>query len=388
MKITCTQENLNQGLNIVSHIASKNTSLPILNNVFIKAEKGVLNLITTNLEIGINCQIRGKIEKEGSYTVHSKLLNDYINLLSNQKVSLELKDDSLEIKTEKQETKIKGSSPEEFPLIPQVERREAYICKVDDILKAFSQVLLAVSVSETRPEISGVYFNFKEDLLTLAATDSYRLAEKKVKLKEKAKKEKEVIIPAKTVQELFRILSGLASQTETAEKENAGVDSLEIYFEDNQVLFIFDNVELVSRIIEGQYPNYQQIIPTDYKTKAIISINDLIKSTKTAALFSRTGIYDINLELDKAGVTVSSTNNQLGENKSKVESTVTGDNNKIIINYRYLLDGLQNIDASQIIFEMTDAANPCVIRPAESLPEGEDPIASEDYLYIIMPIKQ
>ncbi|MBD3359432.1 MAG: DNA polymerase III subunit beta [Candidatus Buchananbacteria bacterium] len=387
MKITCTQENLNQGLNIVSHIASKNTSLPILNNVLIKAEKGILNLTTTNLEIGINCQIRGKIEKDGSYTVHSKLINDYVNLLPNQKVLLEQKDDNLEIKTEQQETKIKGNSPEEFPLIPQVTRSEVYSCKINEILKAFSQVLLAVSVSETRPEISGVYFNFKEDLLTLATTDSYRLAEKKIKLKEKVKTEKEVIIPAKTIQELFRILSNLTGQNERVSDEESN-SGLEIYFEDNQVLFVFDNVELVSRIIEGQYPNYQQIIPSDYKTKAIVNINDLIKATKTAALFSRTGIYDINLELDKNGVTVSSTNNQLGENRSKVESIVTGEDNKIIINYRYLLDGLQNIDASQLIFEMSDESNPCVIKPAESLPEGEEPIASEDYLYIIMPIKQ
>ncbi len=387
MKITCTQENLNQGLNFVSHIASKNTSLPILNNVLIKAEKGILKLTTTNLEIGINCQIRGKIEKEGSYTVNSKLINDYVNLLPNQKVALEQKEDNLQIRTEQQETKIKGNRPEDFPLIPQVDRKEAYCCKINDILKAFSQVLLAVSVSETRPEISGVYFNFKDDILTLASTDSYRLAEKKITLKEKVKTEKEVIIPAKTIQELFRILSNLASQGEKVNNEESN-SFLEIFFEDNQVLFVFDNVELVSRIIEGQYPNYQQIIPTDYKTKAIVNINDLIKATKTAALFSRTGIYDINLELDKDGVTVSSTNNQLGENRSKVESTVTGDDNKIIINYRYLLDGLQNIDASQIIFEMTDAANPCVIKPAESLPEGEEPIASEDYLYIIMPIKQ
>ena len=128
MKITCTQENLNQGLNIVSHIASKNTSLPILSNVLIKADKGILSLTTTNLEIGINCIVRGKIEKEGSYTVGSKLFNDYINLISNQKVDLELKDDFLEIKTEEQDTKIKGNSAEEFPLIPQVEKKNPFIC--------------------------------------------------------------------------------------------------------------------------------------------------------------------------------------------------------------------------------------------------------------------
>ncbi|MFC1598418.1 DNA polymerase III subunit beta [Patescibacteria group bacterium] len=386
MKITCTQENLNQGLGIVSHLASKSTSLPILNNVLIKAEKGVISLITTNLEMGINCQIRGKVEEEGTYTVNSKLFNDYINLLPRQKIEVALKDEALEIKTENQDTNIKGSSSEEYPLIPQVSKKNAITCKITEALKAFSQVLFAVSVSETRPEISGIYFNFNEANLTIAATDSYRLAERSVKLTEKVKEEKEVIIPARTVQELFRILSTLSVEGDV-EAEGSS-DLLEIYFEDNQVLFVFDNVELVSRIIEGQYPNYKQIIPEDYKTKALVNITELIKATKTAALFSRTGIYDINIEMQKEGVVVSSTNNQLGENKSKVESQVNGDENKIVINYRYLLDGLQNIDTSQIILEMTDGANPCVIKPAESLPEGEDPIASKEYLYIIMPIKQ
>ncbi len=388
MKISCTQKNLNQGLNIVSHIASKNTSLPILNNVLIKAEKGVLSLITTNLEVGINCQVRGKIEKEGAYTVNSRLFNDYINLLPNKKVDIEVKDDSLEIKTEQQETKIKGNSAEEFPLIPQVERKNAYICNVQDLIKAFSQILFAVSVAETRPEIAGVYFNFKDNFLTLATTDSYRLAEKKIKLKEKVKEEKEVIIPAKTSQELFRILSNLVSIQEDSDEEEQGLQQIEIYFEDNQVLFVFDNIELVSRIIEGQYPNYSQIIPTDYKTKALINITDFIKATKTASLFSRAGIFDINLELKDGELIVSSTNNQLGENKSNVESSVEGEDNKIVVNYRYLLDGLQNMDASEVIFEMTDLANPCLLKPAESLPKGEAPVASEDYLYIIMPIKQ
>ncbi len=386
MKISCTQENLNRGLNIVSHIASKNTSLPILNNVLIKAEKGILSLITTNLETGIKCQVRGKIEQEGSYTVNSKLLNDYVNLIGNQKVEIEYKNDVLEVITDQQVTKIKGNNAEEFPLIPQIERKNAYKCKIDKLVEAFSQVLFAVSVSETRPEISGVYLNFNEDTLTLAATDSYRLAEKQVKLSEKAKAEKEAIIPAKTAQELMRILSSV-SQIEVEEGKESN-DLVEICFEDNQVLFVFDNVELVSRIVEGQYPNYRQIIPSSHKTKAIINIADFAKAVKTASLFSRTGIFDINLELKGGKALISSTNNQLGENKSKIDSKIEGDDNKVVINYRYLLDGLQNINSSDVIFEMIDANNPCILRPAESLKDSKEVIDSLDYLYIIMPIKQ
>ncbi|MFA5188195.1 MAG: DNA polymerase III subunit beta [Patescibacteria group bacterium] len=388
MKISCTQENLNQGLNIVSHIASKNTSLPILSNVLIKAEKGVLSFITTNLEMGINCLVRGKIEQDGSYTVSSKLFSDYINLLPNQKIEIELKDDFLQIKSADQDTKIKGNGSEEFPLIPQVEKKNPFSCKISDLLKALSQVLFAVSVSETRPEISGVYFNFSDNFLTLTATDSYRLAEKKIRLKEKVKADKEVIIPARTIAELFRILSGYSAGQEMSGEETAASDQLQIYFEDNQVLFEFDSVELISRIIEGQYPNYKQIIPASHKTRAVVSIAEFIKAAKTAALFSRTGIYDINLEFKAGKLIVSSTNSQLGENQTKIETKVEGEDNKIVVNFRYLLDGLQNSDSSDIIFEMTDNNNPCVLRPAESLNEKKEAIASEDYLYIIMPIKQ
>lgn len=386
MKISCTQENLNHGLNIVSHIASKNTSLPILNNVLVKAEKGVLSLITTNLEIGIKCQVRGKIETDGNYTVNSKLLTDYVNLLNNQKIELELKNDNLEITTEQQVTKIKGNSADEFPLIPQIDRKKPYQCKIDDLIKAFSQVLFAVSVSETRPEISGVYLNFSENNLTMATTDSYRLAEKQIKLREKVAAEKEVIIPAKTAQELMRIMAASDSGDIEDGKEAQGL--VEIYFEDNQVLFVFDNVEIVSRIIEGQYPNYKQIIPANFKTKGVVNISDFIKAVKTAALFSRTGIFDINLEFKAGKLVVSSTNNQLGENKSKLDGNISGDDNKVVINYRYLLDGLQNIDSSDVIFEMIDPANPCILRPAESLNDKKEAIAGQDYLYIIMPIKQ
>ncbi|MCX6745777.1 MAG: DNA polymerase III subunit beta [Candidatus Parcubacteria bacterium] len=388
MKITCTQENLSQGLNIVTHIASKNTSLPILNNVLIKAEKGVVNLITTNLEMGIVCQVRAKIEKDGSYTVGSKLLNDYINLLTNEKVELELKDDFFEIKSSKQETKIKGNSAEEFPLIPQVEKNNPYACQISDLLMALTQVLFAVSVSETRPEISGIYLNFNNGILTLAATDSYRLAEKKIKLMEKNSIEKEVIIPARTIQELFRILSGLSDRAEIEDNGTKENNKINIYFEDNQILFVFDNVELVSRIIEGQYPNYRQIIPSEHKTRAIINITDFIKAVKSAALFSRTGIYDISLDFKKGELKITSANNQLGESKTELEGNIEGENNKIVLNYRYLLDGLQNLDSTEVILEMMDGNNPCILRPVESLSENKEAIADVNYLYIVMPIKQ
>jgi DNA polymerase-3 subunit beta len=386
MKLTCLQENLNRGLSIVSHIASKNTSLPILNNVLIKAEGGTISLITTNLEMGIQCRVRGKVEKEGSYTVQSKLLADYVNLLSRDSVQIELLDlDVMGIQCAKSHTKIKGNSAEEFPLIPEIAQTGGFSIPAQDLITALSQVLFATSLSETRPEISGVYFNFLGNELTLAATDSYRLAEKIITIENKGGEEKEAIIPSRTLQELYRILSGMHTAEDV---EDSSVNTVQIFFEDNQVLFTFGGIELVSRIIEGQYPNYKQIIPTNHITRVVVSVSALIKAVKTASLFSKTGMFDVTLEFKNGAVTVSSTNNQLGENTSSVEGRMEGEENNIVVNYRYMLDGLQNLQATDVILEMTDQGNPCVLKPAESLEDNKQAVETGNYLYIVMPIKQ
>jgi len=391
MKLSCTQENLNQGLFVVSHIASKNINLPILNNVLLKAKENIFKLLTTNLEIGITCIIRGKIEKEGEFTVQSKLFSDYVSLLPNEKIDLELKDQNLELKCKKYKTKIRGQEASEFPLIPQIEKKDPFIYKIDDFIKAVGQVIFAVSQNETRPEISGIFFNFNKNGLTLAATDSYRLAEKNIGSKKSPKNEIGVIVPTKTLQELLRILSGfqrMRGGEVIGGEPLEGSEDLEVYLSENQILFSFNNIELISRTIEGQYPNYKQIIPTEYKTRAILNVSDFIKVVKTASLFSKSGIFDVSLEFKEKDkeVEVSSINNQLGEATSRLEAEVEGQNNKIIVNYHYLLDGLQNIGSERVSFEMTNDVNPCILRPITK--EGEETKPIFDYLYIIMPIKQ
>jgi len=386
MKISCTQENLNQGLFVVSHIASKNTALPILNNVLIQANDNSIKLSATNLEIGVTCLIRGKVETEGDFTVQSRLLADYVALLPKDRVDLDViggsKNESelgdiLNITCKNHSTKIKGQPATDFPLIPQLERKNLYVVDCQKFRQAISQVILAVSVSETRPEINGVLFNFNSDSLILAATDSYRLAEKTIALDKKTKNESQkVIVPSRTLQELQRILSSFKDPAALEEIEN-----IKIYLSDNQILFALDSIELISRLVEGQYPDYQQIIPQQSNTKITLSVPEFINAIKTTSLFARSGIYDVNLEFDSAKkeTTVSSANNQLGENVSKVSSEITGDNNSIVVNYRYLLDGLQNIDSNQISIDVIDSASPCVLKAS-----GKD----SDYLYIIMPIKQ
>lgn len=375
IKIFSLQENLKQGLALVGHVSGKNINLPILNNVLVKAEEGKIRLIATNLEIGVISTVRGKIEREGVFTVSSKIISDCINLLPNKKIGLEQKGGDLLVDCENYQAKVRGQSAEEFPLIPEVDRKYYFSAEAEEVKKAVSQVIFATAISETRLELSGVLFVFSGNNLTIAATDSYRLAEKKIKIKSNNEEEKKIIVPAKTLQELLRILSiNLGDEVEEKTSE------IKFYISENQILFTYGSTELVSRLIEGQYPDYQQIIPTASKTKISIDRQELIRAVKMASLFSKAGINDVNLDFPtgKNQVVISSVSGQTGENITNLEAKVLGDDNSIVVNYRYLLEGLSNIEKETVKIEVIDSNTPCIIKPDQD----------ESYLYIIMPIKQ
>ncbi len=375
LKIFSLQENLKQGLALVGHVSGKNVNLPILNNVLIRAEEGKIRLVATNLEIGVISTIRGKIEREGLFTVSSKIISDCVNLLPNKKIGLEQKENDLLLDCENYQAKVRGQSAEEFPLIPEVDRKYYFSAEAEEVKRAISQVIFATAVSETRLELSGVLFIFSGGNLTLAATDSYRLAEKKIKIKTNNEEERKIIVPAKTLQELLRVLS--VNLDDEVEEKNS---EIKFYISENQILFTYGSTELVSRLIEGQYPDYQQIIPNNSKTKISIDRQELIRAVKMASLFSKTGINDVNLDfpLGKNQVVISSVSGQTGENITNLEAKVSGDDNSIVVNYRYLLEGLSTIERETVKLEVIDSNTPCIIRPEQD----------ESYLYIIMPIKQ
>ncbi|MEA3398807.1 MAG: DNA polymerase III subunit beta [Patescibacteria group bacterium] len=377
MKFSCLQENLKSGLLAVSHIAGKNINLPILNNILIKITGGDIKLITTDLEVGITCLVRGKVEKAGAFTVDAKISSDFISLLPNKKIDIEKKENKLIIKSDNYKTTIIGQSAEDYPLIPQIDKNSVYKADIEEFKRALTQVLFAVSTSETRVELAGVLFSFSGKNITLAATDSYRLAEKTINVSAKTNKKNDpkIIIPAKTLQELVRILSNIREEgVKNSEKE------IEFYVSDNQILFLYNNIELISRLIEGQYPDYKQIIPINNKTTATINRDELIRAVKAAAIFSKTGINDINLDfpLGKNSVVVSSASSQAGENITKLAADVSGRENSIVVNCRYLLDGLNNISAEDLLLNIVDGNTPCTLRPEKN----------NSYQYIIMPIKQ
>lgn len=375
MKISCTQENLNQGLLAVSHVATKNANLPILSNLLFKIENRILTLEATNLEIGITANIRGKAEEDGEFSVDARLLANYIALLPKERIDLELNGEELKIECQKQKTKIKTQSSSDFPLIPKISKENPCIVDIKSFKQMVTEVVFAASNSESRPELSGVFMGFNSNELIMAATDSYRLAEKKIHLIENKVIEKKVIVPVKTLQEVSRILSIFREDTSL---EN--IESMEIYLTENQIMFSYNGIDVISRLVEGQYPDYTQIIPTGFKTRARMNVAELTKSIKTSSLFTRNGIFDIKLSLDvnNKEVVITSSSSQSGENISSISAEITGENESVILNYRYLLDNLQIINSDFVDIEINDGNSPCVIKSEKN----------DKYTYIIMPIRQ
>jgi DNA polymerase-3 subunit beta len=267
MYIICLQENLKQALNITEKIIGRNLTLPILNNLLLFAENNKLKISSTNLEIGINSWVTGKIQKSGSITIPAKLIGDFINNLPNGKIELRVKNKQLEIKCKKFKAILKGLPADDFPIIPKIKDNPLIKIKGSILKNGFSQVVEMAALSESRPEISGIYMRFDKNLIKLAATDSFRLAEKNIEINSNSKELKGqiVIIPQRTIQEVIRILG----------EEEMGVG---ITLSGNQILFNLGNTQIVSRLIEGQYPNYQQIIPNSFQTQVIINREELINN--------------------------------------------------------------------------------------------------------------
>ena len=326
-----------------------------------------MTLITTNLEIGIVCQVRGKIEKEGSFTVQARTITDYVNLLPRENVELEVVEQGLRIEGKNSKTTMKGLEASEFPLIPAVERGSLYTVKAGLLKEGLAAVAFTVAFDESRPEISGVYFNFGGNSLVLAATDSYRLAEKKIKLEKAEGEAAQLIVPIRTIQELIRIL-GDADELVT------------INSSENQILFGLGETKLTSRLIEGQYPDYQQIIPKEHRTLVTLDTGEFTNTVKRASLFCKQGSNDVSLQFNPKTkeVVVSAANLQIGESEARQEAEVEGAENNIIFNHRFLLDGLQNISSEECQLEINTNMSPGLLKP-----KGQ-----ADYLYIIMPIKQ
>jgi DNA polymerase III subunit beta len=377
VKLSCTRENLYQGLAITSHVSGKNANLPILNNVLLRADIGGLKLTATNLELTITCTIRGKVDQPGEYTIPSKLFADYVSLLPNERVDLDLLDHALSVVCDKTKTKINGLPSNEFPLIPPVTGGVRFSIPATAFDSALGQTLFAVATNEARQALTGVSMHFDglNKQLILAATDSYRLGEKIIALGEQAEGERRAIVPARTLSELRRILSVLRDNAETPE-------NIDVELTESQIVFRYGTVELSSRTIEGVYPDYRQIIPKTSTTEIVVAKNAFAQAVKRTSLFSKAGLFDVRLEINPTdkSLTLSATDVGRGENIVSIEGDVIGGTNAVVLNFRYLLDGVNALTSDKIVLKLIDAMNPCVLLPAD--------MPDEKYLYIVMPIRQ
>ncbi len=362
MKIITSYKNLKKALSVTEKIVSKNPSLPILNNLLLKSENGRLKITATNLEIGINYLIGAKIDEPGELAVPAKIFSDFMSNVSDEKISLNTKGNILQISTDKYKTQILGFDPKDFPLIPKI--KDAPVCSLPaGLLKnGLMSVFDSTALSESRPELSGVYVNLNKEKIVLASTDSFRLTERIISYK--TDKNLDFILPRTTVAEMIRITGDIEGD-------------VNLQVKDNQICLSNDDFEFVSRLIDGVYPDYKKIIPDKFISKVLINKLDLEKNTKLAGLFS-SNISDIKISCQKEKMLISSKNSDKGEIQVFAESILKNEPFEISFNYQYLLDGLKIIPTDKAILEYTGKGSPIVLRPADD---------KKELLYLVMPFR-
>jgi DNA polymerase-3 subunit beta len=364
MKISCTQENLNKALNQVTRIVNPRASLPVLSNILIKTENSRIKISATDLEIGINIWIGSKIEKQGSITIPAKVISEFVANCNDKTITLETDKNNLKISSEKYKASISGIDSEEFPLIPQIKSKPIAILEVESLKRAISQVLPACSLDDSRPILSGVLWKFT-DIIKLVATDSYRLTEKKIQA-DKIEKSDQIVVPQKTMQEIERIISGLGSE------------KIEISIAENQARFtIGKNIEIVSRLIEGKYPDYEQIIPKKFTIECLVEKNELLNGLKIASFFAKESANNIKVDFNDKSINVSAEASQMGKIDSSIVSKNTGQKTIAAFNAQFFLDGLSAINSDTVEIRVSGELTPTII---------SDP-KFKDYFYIIMPLR-
>lgn len=367
MKIIILKENLSKGLNIISRIVSTRGSLEVLSNILIKTEKGRVCLSATNLEVGINYMVGAKVEESGAITIPARLFSELVNSLPGEKITLELEGDTLHIKSDNYQSNIKGISADEFPLIPEIKTNQLFEIKSSELKEAINLVGFAAAADDTRPVLAGVYMKIDGSKITLATTDSYRLAEKVINIGNGKAKKTEIIIPAKTLMELGRILGEL---TEDA--------LVKVYLSDSQILFEADGLDFISRLIEGQFPNYGQIIPESSDTVARVPKDELLSAVKIASLFARENANSIKISIKAKGfLEVDSGGSQIGDNKARIKIDVSGKDGEVSFNGKYIIDALNAIRENEVSLAISGKLNPGVIKT----------IKDKNYIYIIMPLR-
>lgn len=347
MKVSVLQENLDKALSSVSRLIQANTSLPILSHILLQTKNGRLELQATNLELTILYKIGAKIETPGNLCVPARLITELIHSLPNDKIQLNNQKENLEIYTGQLNSLVTSMGAEDFPVAPEVQTKQEFNLNTKHFTEGLEYVLPSVSIDESRPVLTGIYCKVQDGVLTLAATDSYRLAQYQIALQKVDNLS--IIIPYRTVQELIRLI------------KQEEIEDITIGITDTEIIFSTNNITLTSQLIEGNYPDYTKIIPASHTTTIEVKKDDLSASLKIASLFSRENANTVQLSTKKDTLFVRAEGLQVGKNTSQIPVKITGGNQEINLNARYILDALSVIQDKTIAIQLQEKLDPCLI---------------------------
>lgn len=373
MNVSVMQENLARGLQTVSRAVSARSTLPVLANVLLRTERSGLKLTATNLEIGINYWVPGKVEAEGALSIPAKLLTDLVTSLPPQRVDLQLspRERSLKLVCGSNRSTIKGIDADEFPVVAAGSEEPTTQVTARALREGLSGVVFAAASDESRPILTGVLTRMRSSEMTLAAADNYRIAVKQLALTRPVEAELSIVVPARSYFELLRVLP-----------DNDDLVDVVVTPNKSQILFHTGDIEIISRLIEGQFPNYEPVIPQSHNSRAVLDTNAFLAGARRASIFARDSANIVKLELageDGNGSTVAITAHaaDLGDNADSVDARIEGAATSIAFNARYLIDVLTNLGTDQAALELSGPLAPGVIRG----------VGQDDYVHVIMPVR-
>lgn len=365
MKVSFLSGNLQKKLSFLNHAVSQRGQLPILSNILIQAKKGKLTISATDLEIGISSSINVSVEREGETTVPAKNFFDLLTNIGNQKITLTLEGETLKLSGEKIKATFQTTPPDDFPTLYEEKGEELINIKKSQIEDFITRVVFAAALDSSRPALSGVLLDKEKNEVLFVATDGYRLSLQKNVFKTKEELEKPIAIPSRVIREILLISEDSDDLRAFVSKKN------------NQILFTLGETILVGRLIEGEYPEYQKIIPTDFNTKTEVNREELLNAIKICSVFARETANIIKLTIEKDKIIVSANSPAVGEDAVEVPAKTIGEENEIAFNAKYVLDLLTSLDKEDLVFEMTGPLNPGVFKIKED----------NSFLHLIMPIR-
>ena len=373
MRVSCVQESLSRGLGTVGRAVAVRSTLPVAQNILIVAEDSRLKLVATNLEMATTCWVGAKVEEEGSITVPARLITEFINSLPNDTVQIEMPAGgrTVQFTCGRFQAHVNGIDAEDFPPIPQVEGGTSAEVDVEALREGISRVAMAAATDESRPVLTGINAEFDKEQLTLAAADGFRLAVYRMPLDKAVAGKTTVIIPARTLNEVNRLLGDQSEPVVVTVNEQK-----------SQAMFKLNNAEIVTQLVQGTFPNYSQVIPAKYETRAVVDVGELTRVSRMCSVFARDASNIVRITVAPGGdmtpgkITISAQSEEVGGNTGELDGLVDGDEAKIAFNVKYVLDVLGVIRQSQVALEVSNPSSPGVIRP----------IGVDNYVHVIMPM--